>query len=102
MENTTETINGQHIELVRLGRIVATPGALAALNEANADGRTFLDRHARGDWGDVDECDCKENNTALRTGERLHSAYTLKTGAKLWVITEAGRSATTLLLPQEY
>ena len=85
-----------------LGHVVATPGALAALKEAGQDGSEFLQRHESGDWGEVDAYDRNENNNALRTGERLFSAYTLRNGTRLWIITEADRTATTLLLPEEY
>jgi len=85
-----------------LGRTLSTPGALTALTEARTSPLALLARHARGDWGDLDEEDWQANERALTTGERLFSAYTLLTRARLWVITEADRSATTLLLPEEY
>lgn len=85
-----------------LGRLVATPGALAAIADAGDDPLTFLRRHAAGDWGDVDEHDRQENELSLREGFRLLSAYRLQDGTRLWVITEADRSSTTLLLPEEY
>jgi len=62
----------------------------------------YLVRHIAGDWGDVDEHDYRENELSLIQGFRLLSAYTLKTGTKIWIITEADRSATTVLLPEEY
>jgi hypothetical protein len=61
----------------------------------------LIKRHATGDWGDVDAEDGKANDEALKNGGRLLSAYTVK-GVKVWVITEADRSSTTLLLPQDY
>lgn len=85
-----------------LGSIVATPGALAA---ATASGETllpYLARHAKCDWGDVDNNDAAENDRALIEGTRLLSVYTLKNGAKIWVITEADRASTCVLLPSEY
>jgi len=86
-----------------LGRIVATPGALDVLEEAGESPIDFLQRHARCDWGDVDEHDWQANDEALVNGDRLLSAYhTSSTGVKLWVITEADRSATTILKPDEY
>jgi hypothetical protein len=85
-----------------LGRIVGTPGALFALEEAGENPHAFLRRHLAGDWGDLDEHDRRENERSLTDGCRLLSAYTLSTGARLWIITEADRSATTLLLPSEY
>jgi hypothetical protein len=85
-----------------LGRIVATPGALEALEEAGETPYSFLARHVSGDWGEVDEHDSQENELSVIQGLRLLSAYTLSTSTKLWIITEADRSATTLLLPSEY
>jgi hypothetical protein len=86
-----------------LGRTLATPGALEVLSESGESPADFLDRHARCDWGDLDEHDRQANDEALVTGARLLSAYhTSSTSVKLWVITEADRSATTILLPDEY
>ncbi|HLM81559.1 MAG TPA: hypothetical protein VK302_13140 [Terriglobales bacterium] len=62
----------------------------------------YLVRHIAGDWGDVDEDDHRENQLSLIHGFRLLSAYTLKSGTKIWIITEADRSVTTILLPEEY
>ena len=84
------------------GQIVATPGALAALQEAGDRPADLLRRHLSGDWGEVDEHDRRENEYSLQHGLRLLSAYTLADGTKLWIITEADRSSTTLLLPSEY
>jgi hypothetical protein len=88
--------------LFPLGRVVATPGALAALEAAGDPAAKFLARHARGDWGNVDTDDAKENDLSLREGFRILSAYQTADGTGLWIITEADRSATTLLLPDEY
>lgn len=85
-----------------LGRTVATPGALGALTEAGQSPLELLQRHVAGDWGDLDEADKAENELSLKEGFRILSAYKLKTGVKVWVITEADRSATTILLPSEY
>ena len=84
------------------GSIVATPGALAALEASGDDPMAYLVRHVAGDWGDVDEQDCRENELSLQHGFRLLSAYTLNSGIKIWIITDSDRSATTLLLPEEY
>lgn len=84
------------------GRVVATPGALAALSLAGVLPEALLDRHVRGDWGDLCEEDRRMNAEALSTGGRLLSAYALPDGTRVWIITEADRSATTLLLPHEY
>jgi hypothetical protein len=83
-----------------LGRIVATPAALQVLSEI--DIRTALARHIRGDWGDLDKRDKAENELALEEGFRLLSAYSTASGKKFWVITEADRSVTTVLLPEDY
>ena len=85
-----------------LGQTVATPGALATLEESHQSPAEFLQRHLFGDWGEVDADDRQANEDALIHGERLLSAYRTNTGTKIWVITEADRSVTTLLLPEEY
>jgi hypothetical protein len=85
-----------------LGQIVATPGAVRVLEGSGEAPFDFLYRHASGDWGELDEHDRRENELSLREGFRLLSAYRLKTGEKLWIITEADRSVATLLLPEEY
>jgi len=89
-------------QLFPLGRVVATPGALEALTEAGVDPAKLLDRHVVGDWGELCEEDRQENEFSLNRGFRLLSSYPLPNGQKLWIITEADRSATTLLLPSEY
>lgn len=88
--------------LFPLGLVVATPGALAALYEAGQTPVEFLWRHSQGDWGDLPAEDVQENELSLTQGFRLLSAYTLATGQRLWIITEADRSVSTLLLPHEY
>lgn len=85
-----------------LGRTVATPGALAAIESAGQKPEEFLSRHANGDWGEVGPLDARANETALKDGSRLLSAYTTSDGVMLWIITEADRSVTTILLPEEY
>ena len=85
-----------------LGQIVATPGALAALKKAGQQPGEFLTRHINRDWGDLDEEDRTENEYSLEHGFRLLSAYKTNAGDRLWIITEADRSVTTLLLPEEY
>jgi hypothetical protein len=85
-----------------LGQIVATPGALAAIKKAGQQPGEFLTRHINRDWGDLDEEDRKENESSLEHGFRLLSAYKTNAGDRLWIITEADRSVTTLLLPEEY
>ena len=89
-------------QILQLGQVVATPGAVEALKEASQTASHFLNRHLSGDWGDLCEEDRQLNDDAINNGSRVLSSYTLSTGDKLWVITEADRSATTLLLPEEY
>ncbi len=80
---------------------MATPGALEALREAGEDPLYLLGRHASGDWGDLDPHDRRENERSLRRGWRLLSSYPVGE-TRVWVITEADRSCTTILLPEEY
>lgn len=94
-------------EMFSLGQLLATPGALSALQNAKQTPAEFLARHAAGDWGDVCDEDKGLNVKSLEDGSRLMSSYTTKQGEKLWVITEAAddtghRMATTILLPSEY
>jgi len=88
--------------LFALGQIVATPGALELLGKSGESASSFLVRHARGDWGDVDAEDGKLNDRAVLEGSRILSAYHTRTGEKLWIISEADRSSTCILLPSEY
>ncbi len=83
-----------------LGRTVITRGALDALE--GEDVLAGIARHASGDWGDVCPEDKQANDDALKVGARLLSAYHTDSGQKFWIITEADRSATTVLLPEEY
>lgn len=85
-----------------LGKVVATPGALAALERAGQSPDFFLQKHVNGDWGDVCGADEKANAVALREGGRLVSAYRTILSDSIWVITEYDRSVTTILLPGEY
>lgn len=91
-------------KLVRfeMGQVVATPGALDALEQANEYPGEYLSRHLKGDWGELDEHDRKENEYSVNRHLRLLSAYKLSDNTKIWIITEADRSATTILLPSEY
>lgn len=90
------------IPLFSAGRIVATPGALALLEEAQKSPSEFLLRHLRGDWGDLCQEDKAENELSLKHGFRLLSSYPVADTDTIWIITEADRSVTTLLLPAEY
>ncbi len=91
--------------LFPLGQVVATPDALDALAAAGRTPAEFLDRHATGDWGEVGREDTAENALSLARGFRLFSSYAYDPAdptAKLWIITEADRSSTCVLLPHEY
>ena len=90
-----------------LGQIVATPGALDALQESGQTPQFFLARHVRGDWGELGDEDKQANDQALVDGSRLLSAYRTLKGTRLWIITEAAddeghRVLSTILKPQEY
>jgi hypothetical protein len=98
-----KTLSPQPQLNLRLGRLLSTPGAIEAMAKAGQDPAELLTRHRSGDWGDVDAEDAAANTrAAVEGGERVLSAYTLKDGTRLWVITEAARSATTILLPDEH
>jgi len=84
----------------RIGRIMSTPTALARLTQD--DILLGLQQHQAGEWGEVDEHDRLANEHALMEGTRLWSVYHSTTGVKFWIITEADRSATTVLLPEDY
>ena len=105
MSSSTQTPESRPC-LFSLGRMLATSGALTLLTSNSTDALKFFLRHQAGDWGDVDDDDKAANNEALQSGARLLSAYVVGEG-RVWVITEAQgddghRSATTLLLPEEY
>jgi hypothetical protein len=84
---------------LQLGRVVATPDALALLTPADA--YHLLSRHSRGDWGELGADDKAANDRALATGERVLSSYEVG-GLRFWIITEADRSVTTILTPEGY
>ena len=88
--------------LFPLGNVVATPGALEMLKSLNHSPLDYLFRHWHGDWGNLDAEDQKANQAALRYGYRLLSSYQIDEQHRLWIITEADRAVTTLLLPEEY
>lgn len=83
-----------------LGEIVATPNALNSVSRQEIT--AALRRHIRGDWGNLDEEDKEANETALKEGSRLLSSYLSDQQVKFWIITEHDRSATTVLLPEDY
>jgi hypothetical protein len=84
-----------------LGRVVATPGALKLLMDIGVHPFDYLARHATGDWGDLCAFDRRQNEIALQDGYRVLSSYPVGR-ERVWVITEADRSITTILLPEEY
>ena len=84
----------------QLGQLVATPNALNRLTQD--DIRSGIIRHQSGDWGDFGADDRKENDLALERGTRLLSAYQASNGVKFWIITEADKSSTTVLMPEDY
>lgn len=88
-----------HSPLFELGRIVATP---AALEVAGDQAQEFIDRHVRGSWEGCPEEDRKSNHLAVLYGARILSAHTTAAHQTVWIITEADRAVTTLLLPDEY
>lgn len=89
------------LPLFRLGRIVATRGVLKHLERHGIQADPYLRRHVRGDWGDVPPPDALANDQAVKDGSRILSSYEVA-GRKVWLITEADRSVTTLLFPSEY
>ena len=84
------------------GLLVATPGAMDCLCEHEIDAKTLLQRHFSADWGVLGQEDAQANDLALKSGWRLLSSYPIGPACKVWIITEADRSATTILLPEEY
>ena len=84
----------------RLGKLVSTPGALERVS--NGEMLAALGRHAAGDWGNVCSEDAGANEDAVNERARLLSSYTTGGGVRFWIITEADRSLTTVLLPEEY
>lgn len=97
---TTQQTN-QVQPLFPLGKTLATPGALVALQNISVSPVSLFGRHQCGDWGELDEAYKQLNTEAVSVGERIFSAYVFE-AVKFWVITEADRSATTILLPEEY
>lgn len=91
-----------HAKRFEIGQVVSTPGAREALQSSGTNWHELLTRHISGDWGDLSDDDKQENDLSVREGFRILSAYHLPNGTKVWLITEADRSATTFLLPEEY
>ena len=87
--------------LFSLGMIVATRSVLTHLDRHAINAQGYLKRHVTGDWGDIPQEDAETNRDAVKYGARILSAYDLA-GERVWIITEADRSSTTLLFPSEY
>ena len=110
MKKSTQSNNGNNyrhalardVPLFPVGQTVATPCALTLLDHAGVNASALLARHQRGDFGEIDEADRVANVRAIRHHARILSAYVLGCGIRIWLITEADRSVTTLLLPEEY
>ena len=98
------TTTGRRATLPRfpLGKLVATPRALRLLAQHKVEPFDLILRHVGGDYGAIDAEDVSANEAALKRGHRILSSYPLSSDKKLWIITEADRSVTTLLLPDEY
>jgi hypothetical protein len=88
--------------LFEIGVFVMTPGAAEAAHRAGVSIYTLLDRHARGDWSEMDEHDQNMNKLGVEHGYRILSEYKMPNKQKFWLITESDRSMTKLLLPSEY
>lgn len=88
--------------LFELGQVVATPGAMEVISAAREDYTKLIHRHASGDWGNLEDEDKQANDYAVENGHRILSAYLIGVKDKIWIITEADRSSTTILLPSEY
>ena len=102
MRPNTNTNRQPSVTRFALGQTYVTPGAEDALMIAGQTGIEFLRRHMSNDWGDLSGEDVRENDLSLKEGFLLLSAFRTAQGQKLWIITEADRSATTILLPREY
>ena len=102
MQNNDTTTKTQNKVLFSLGKTFLTIGAKEALEETNQLPIEFLTKHQSGDWGIVCDEDRKENELSVKNEFRIFSAYKTANDTKIWVITEADRSSTTILLPREY
>ena len=91
-----------HPARFQAGQLLMTAAVSALVNEGTVDPWPYLTRHLHGDWGDIGPEDARSNDAALREGDRLFSAYQVAPELRLWIITECDRSATTLLLPEDY
>lgn len=98
---TTQKNTFNQPPLFELGQIVATPAVLEHLEKHRINASDYLNRHVRGDWGEVPKADAAENDFALTRRLRLLSSYTVAK-ERIWILTEADRSVTTMLFPSEY
>ena len=98
-ETTSKT---ELVRLFLLGQVVATPGALEAMDQYAINALDLIQRHQFGDWGNVPPEDAEENMRSVENGWRILSSYPISDDQTIWIITEADRSVTTLLLPEEY
>jgi|3_EtaG_2_1085321.scaffolds.fasta_scaffold85748_1 hypothetical protein len=97
-----ELVSSRCKGLFETGRLLITPGALEATKKAGQGLEPLIDRHKSGDWGDMCEADVESNNAAIDGGTRIMSSYEMSTGRVVWLVTESDRSATTILMPDEY
>lgn len=102
MCNTPSAEKTALILLFPLGQVVATPGALEILDRTAINAMDLIQRHQSGDWGNVPPGDAEENDKSVTNGWRILSSYAISDDQNIWIITEADRSVTTLLLPEEY
>ena len=102
MRGNSSTTEVASVRRFALGQTFITPGAEEALQIAGQTSIEFLRRHMSCDWGEISDEDAQENDFSLSEGFRLLSSYQTGKGQQLWIITEADRSATTILLPSEY
>lgn len=96
-----EELDKKPILFPQAGKVLATQGVIQAIPEAK-EAYFALQRHLRGDWGDVSPEDAEANNQSVKTKDRIISSYTSTNGTKFWIVTDAGHEITTILLPDEY
>jgi hypothetical protein len=101
LENNIVTKSENKV-LFQLGEVYLTIGAREALEESNQSASEFLAKHSTGNWGDVCKEDAEENDFSVKKGFRILSVYKTDKGEKIWIISEANRESTTILLPEEY
>lgn len=102
MQDTTYIVLCDTEPAFELGQVLATPGAIETLARFAINPIILISRHLSCDWSEMDKDDQQANQEAVKNGTRIFSSYTIAENTKIWVITEADRSATTILLPSEY